>query len=108
MSNTTPTMEIQGKDGPVRINVADFDANKHTAANGSEAPTAPEQPPAVPPSNVPPTTTPPAPPAPPATADKYVTKTGKKWFVTDKDGKPLDAANAGYDTEAEAQAAIKA
>jgi len=112
--------------GPVRINASDYDPAVHSLVDGQEAPAtdaapeAPAAPPAppvaVPPSNVPPNPAAPpagvpAPPAPSEQAkpvEKFVTKTGKKFFVTDADGKPIDPAHEGYGTEAEAQDAAKA
>jgi hypothetical protein len=120
------TVTIQTDAGNVRINATDYDPAKHTLAEGQAAPAsaaaAPAEPAQAPPPppvavapdpNAPPAgNAPPAPPSaattPPPVVEKFVTKTGKKWFVTDKDGKPLDAAHAGYDSEAEAQAAVKA
>lgn len=121
MSDVVPTLDIVTDAGNVRINASDYDAAKHTLAEGQEAPAQPAiaTPPAPPAPPIPPGTVngtePPAPPAPPVPdattpdvpVEKFVTKTGKKWFVTDKDGKPLDAAHTGFDTEAEAQAAAK-
>lgn len=109
--DTLPTIDVQGDNGPVRINVVDFDASKHTAVNPAEAPA-----PAV---NTAPAgaaaPVPPAPPVPPSNTppkqenvEQFVTKIDKKFFITDKDGKPLDAAHPGFDKEAEAQAALKA
>lgn len=123
---TVPVVTIVTDAGPVRINASEYDPATHTLAEGevapavAQAPATPPAPPAPaapaapvePPVAVP--TDPNAPPAPPSAptpvvpVEKFVTKTNKKWFVTDKDGKPLDAAHEGYATEAEAQAAAKA
>lgn len=120
----TDVVTIVTPAGNVRINATDYDPATHTLAEGETAPAsaapAPDAPPvAVPPSNTPPDPNAPAtgnpPPAPPSAAstpppppvEKYVTKIDKLFHVTDKDGKPLDAAHPGFKTEAEAQAAVK-
>ena len=85
MSEILPTVTIETKNGPVRINESDYDAATMTLVA------------AEPVTPVTPVVPAPAPVAPVAPVEKFVTKKGKGFIVVDKSGVPLDS-NV-YDSE---------
>lgn len=103
------TVTITTKEGPVRINRADYDPEIHTLDDGKDSKKA--KTPAPPPS-APPTTPAPPPSAPqttpaPQPVEAFVSKKGKKFVVVDKTGQ-LIAGTTEYDDEDTAKAALDA
>lgn len=98
-----PTVTIIRDGTHVRINEADFDPDTMTLAEAPETDAAP-------------TDEPDAPPPPAAPAQLIVMKQGRKFFIADTMGQKVEGEaavaigvnDAGYGTEADAQAALAA
>lgn len=114
-----PTVLIDTKNGPVRINASDYDEKQHKLSKDGPKPVEPEtlgqQEPAPAPAAAPPAT--PAPLAPGAPADLTpnavvapgVMQEGSKWFVVDMNAENAKIADAtGYPTKAKANEAAAA